>query len=62
MTVVAALKNPRSKGSMLDYLLNYSGHDGFSELIKVYAELKDKDICIEAFETMLKCVEFLLYD
>lgn len=63
MTVVAALKNPKAKGSMLDYLLEYGGgHDGFSELIKIFGEMKQKEICMEAFDTLMKCVEFLLYD
>ena len=63
MTVVATLKNPKAKGSMLDYLLEHGGgHDGFSELIKIFGEMKQKEICLEAFDTLMKCVEFLLYD
>lgn len=60
MTVVSALRHPRSKSEMLDYLIKSGGHDGFSELIKICGELNNKDICLEAFDTMIKCIEFLL--
>ncbi|HBF6541367.1 TPA: hypothetical protein KOT37_003928, partial [Clostridioides difficile] len=61
MTVLSALKNAKSKNSMMQYLLeNGGGHDGFSELIKIYGYLGNKDICIKLFERMLTCVEFLL--
>lgn len=61
MTVVSALKNQKSKNSMVDFLIkNGGGHDGFSELIKVYGFMDDKEICIRAFDTMLKTIEFLL--
>ncbi len=63
MTVVAALQNPKAKGSMMRYLLEQGGgHDGFSELIKVFGEIKNKNMCIRTFDIMLNCVEFLLYD
>ena len=63
MTVVAALQNPKAKGSMMRYLLEQGGgHDGFSELIKVFGEMKNKNMCIRTFDIMLNCVEFLLYD
>ena len=38
------------------------GLDGFSELIKVFGEIKNKNMCIRTFDIMLNCVEFLLYD
>ena len=61
MTIVSALKNQKSKNSILDYLLiNGGGHDGFNELIKIYGFLGNRDVCVEAFEKMLSCVEFLL--
>ncbi|MCC0697100.1 hypothetical protein [Clostridioides sp. ES-S-0048-02] len=61
MTVLAALKNTKSKNSMLQYLLeNGGGHDGFNELIKIYGYLGNKDLCIKLFERMLTCIEFLL--
>lgn len=61
MTVVSALKNVKSKAAIFDYLLRYgSGHDGLGELIKIYGYLGDKKICLQAFETLLNCVEFLL--
>lgn len=60
MTVVSALKNQKSKNSMVDFLIkNCGGHDGFSELIKIYGFMDDKEICIGAFNTMLKTIEFL---
>ena len=63
MTVVAALQNPKAKGSMMRYLLEQGGgHDGFSELIKVFGEMKNKNMCIRTFDMMFNCVEFLLYD
>lgn len=61
MTVVSALKNQKSKNSMVDFLVKSGGgHDGFSELIKIYGFLEDKEVCIRAFDTMLKAIEFLL--
>ncbi|OLN26102.1 NACHT domain-containing protein [Desulfosporosinus metallidurans] len=61
MTVISALKNQKSKNSMVDYLIKSGGgHDGFSELIKIYGFLDNKEICIRAFNTMLGCIEFLL--
>ncbi len=61
MIVVSALKNQKSKNIMIDYLINNGGgHDGFNELIKIYGYLGDKEICIETFETMMNCIEFLL--
>ena len=61
MTVISALKNQKSKNAMVDFLINNGGgHDGFSELIKIYGFLGDKEICIRAFDTMLKSIEFLL--
>ena len=63
MTVVAALKNPKAKESMMRYLLEQGGgHDGFSELIKIFGEMKNKNICTRAFDIMLNCIEFLVYD
>ena len=63
MMVVAALQNPKAKGSMMKYLLEQGGgHDGFSELIKIFGEMKNKDMCIRTFDMMLNCVEFLVYD
>ncbi len=61
LTVVAALKNSNSKSKMTEYLLESGGgHDGFSELIKIYAYLGNKDLCIRLFERLLASVEFLL--
>ncbi|HEY9188975.1 MAG TPA: hypothetical protein VIR55_13860 [Ignavibacteria bacterium] len=61
MTVVSALKNQKSKNSMVNFLIKSGGgHDGFSELIKIYGFLEGKEICIRAFDTMLKSIEFLL--
>lgn len=61
MTVVAALKNSKSKNSIFEYLITSGGgHDGFSELIKIYAALDNKKVCVNAFETLLNTVEFLL--
>lgn len=63
LTVVAALQNPRAKGSMMKYLLEHGGgHDGFCELIKIFGKMKNKNVCTRAFETLLNCVEFLVYD
>jgi hypothetical protein len=61
ITVISALKNQKSKSSMVDFLIESGGgHDGFSELIKIYGFLDNKGICIRAFDTMLKGIEFLL--
>jgi len=61
MTVVFALNNIKAKSSIIDYLLNHgSGHDGFSELIKIYGSLNNKDICLKSFDAMMECIEFLL--
>ena len=61
MTVAAALKNPLSKSEMMKYLIeNGGGHDGFGEMIKVFAYLGDKEMSIKLFESLLKCIEFLL--
>lgn len=61
MTVVSALKNTRAKNSIIDYLTVYGGgHDGFSELIKIYGYLGNKDICLKTFNKMMDCIEFLL--
>lgn len=61
MTVVAALKNPKSRNSIFEYLITSGGgHDGFSELIKIYAALDNKKVCVNAFESLLNTVEFLL--
>ncbi|WHH60971.1 hypothetical protein [Petroclostridium sp. X23] len=61
MTVVSALKNTKTKGSIFDYLVNHGGgHDGFSEVIKIYGYLGNKDICLKTFDTMIDCIEFLL--
>lgn len=61
MTVVCALKNAKAKNSIIDYLITYGGgHDGFSELIKIYGYLGNKDICLETFHKMMDCIEFLL--
>lgn len=61
MTVVSALKNEKSKSDMFNYLLTHGGgHDGFSEVIKIYGYLGYKEICVETFGKMLDCVEFLL--
>jgi len=61
MTVISALKNQKSQSSILEYLLiSGGGHDGFSELIKIYGFLGNQDICVNAFESMLSCIEFLL--
>jgi hypothetical protein len=61
MTVVSALKNQKSKNYMVDFLIkNGGGHDGFSELIKIYGFLDNKEVCIRAFDMMLKGIEFLL--
>jgi hypothetical protein len=61
MTIVAAFNNPKAKASILEYLITHGGgHDGFNELIKIYAYIGNKDICLESFETMMNCIEFLL--
>lgn len=61
MTVVCALKNTKAKNSIVDYLIAYGGgHDGFSELLKIYGYLGNKDICLETFDKMMDCIEFLL--
>lgn len=61
MTVVAAIKNHKSKNHMLDYLLKCnSGHDGFSELIKILSNLNEKDTCLKAFDSFMNCIELLL--
>lgn len=61
MTVVSALKNATTKSTVLDYLLNHGGgHDGFSEIIKIYGYLNNKDICLKTFDKMIDCIEFLL--
>ena len=58
MTVVCALKNAKAKNSIIDYLITYGGgHDGFSELIKIYGYLGNKDICLETFHKMMDCIE-----
>lgn len=63
MTVVAALQNPRAKADMMKYLLEQGGgHDGLNELIKIFGEMKNKNLCMKAFDIMIKCVEFLVYD
>jgi hypothetical protein len=61
MITVAALKNYKSKNSMLDYLLKCnSGHDGFSELIKILSNLNEKDTCLKAFDSFMNCIDLLL--
>lgn len=61
MVMVAALRNQKAKSSAFNYLISHGGgHDGFSELIKIYSELDNKDICLRLFETMVRCIEFLL--
>lgn len=61
MTVVSALKNAKAKSSIFDYLVNHGGgHDGFSEVIKIYGYLGNKEICLETFNKMIDCIEFLL--
>ncbi|MEF9984472.1 MAG: hypothetical protein RR710_08025 [Oscillospiraceae bacterium] len=61
MIIVSALKNPQSKNSIFSYLISHGGgHDGFSELIKIYGHLKNKDICLDAFRSLMRCIEFLL--
>ena len=61
MTVVVALRNIKSKNSMIEFLINSGGgHDGFSELIKIYGFIGDKYNCIKAFDSLLRCIEFLL--
>lgn len=61
MTVVYALKNTKAKDSIVDYLIAYGGgHDGFSELLKIYGYLGNKDICLKTFDKMMDCIEFLL--
>lgn len=61
MTVVSALKNAKTKSTIFDYLVNHGGgHDGFSEIIKIYGFLGNKDICLKTFDKMIDCIEFLL--
>lgn len=61
MTVVSALRNQQSKNIMIDYLIKSGGgHDGFSELIKIYGYLDNKEVCTNAFDTMLNSIELLL--
>jgi len=61
MMVVSALKNTKTKSSIFDYLVNHGGgHDGFSEVIKIYGYLGNKDICLKTFDKMIDCIEFLL--
>lgn len=61
MTVISAINNEKSKSSMVDFLIKSGGgHDGFSELVKIYGFLDNKESCIRAFDTMLKGIEFLL--
>jgi hypothetical protein len=61
MTVVSALKNQQSKNIMIDYLIKSGGgHDGFTELIKIYGYLDNKVICTNAFDAMLSSIDFLL--
>lgn len=61
MTVISALKNTKTKGSILDYLYTHGGgHNGFSEIIKIYGFLGNKDICLKTFDKMIDCIEFLL--
>lgn len=61
MVMVAALRNQKSRSSAFNYLISHGGgHDGFSELIKIYSELNNKDICLKLFDTMVRCIEFLL--
>ena len=61
MVMVAALRNQKAKCSAFNYLISHGGgHDGFSELIKIYSELNNKDICLRLFDTMVRCIEFLL--
>ncbi|SHI01033.1 hypothetical protein SAMN02745196_02320 [Clostridium collagenovorans DSM 3089] len=61
MTVVVALRNIKSKNDMIEFLINSGGgHDGFSELIKIYGFIGDKYNCIKAFDSLIRCIEFLL--
>lgn len=61
MTVVYALKNTKAKNIIADYLTAYGGgHDGFSELLKIYGYLGNKDICLETFDKMMDFIKFLL--
>lgn len=61
MTVASALKNTKTKNTMLEYLISHGGgHDSFAEIIKIYGNLGNKDICVNTFEKMLDCIEFLL--
>ena len=61
MTIVSALKNTKTKSVVHDYLLNHGGgHDGFSEIVKIYGHLGDKDVCLKVFDKMVNCIDFLL--
>ncbi|MBM7663948.1 hypothetical protein JOC25_000404 [Solibacillus kalamii] len=60
--IVAALANGTAKQQMVNYLINEGGgHDSNLELMKVYEELGDKNMCLNLFKSLINDVNLFVY-
>lgn len=60
LALAAALNNIDTKQSTVKYLFNSSGHGGFINVMKAYAQINDKGMCLKLFERYLKFCDFLV--
>ena len=59
LVIAAALDNPDYKPSMLNHICRKSGHQGFYNMIKVYAELGDMNMSKSLFQRYLAMCKLL---
>lgn len=54
-----ALDNPDYKTETLQYLFHNGGHDGFLNLIRSYAEVGNREMCLKLFERFMALCKLL---
>lgn len=54
LAVAVTLENINMRNEMLHYLFKNSGYGGFTNIMKSYEKLNDKDMCLKLFNAYLK--------
>jgi hypothetical protein len=58
--LAAAVNNPQTRPEALHHLYKNTGHGGFKNIMKVYAEIGDKEMCKKLFQRYLQLCDFLV--
>lgn len=59
LALAYALDNPNYKTEALQYLFYNGGHEGFFNVMKAYAEIGDKEMCLNLFQRFMSLCKLL---